>query len=332
MIIINPKEPMFPGNIFILEEDLSIGQIDGTEEYSFAYLWDIIVDENENIYTINFTGSETQLKVFDRFGKYVRTIGRMGQGPGEFAEAVRLQITPNNELMVMDRRSLKLIFFSLNGIYLRAASFNGVQALDVQVNSNGNYFFYSPEFQRQKINNSYYAANKLELFGPDLKFIKLIARDEFRNIQGSISPPWMIIRFPSIDFAICCFSETYELQIYDLNGHLVQKISKDFDPVEIDEYEKEKRDLIGRKGVPKYFPAFEDLSIDEEGRIYVQTFERQLDKDEFYFDVFDSGGKYIAKIPLKTLPAYWKNGKMYTFEKDENGYPYIKRYKVTWNY
>ncbi|MCJ7579585.1 MAG: 6-bladed beta-propeller [Candidatus Aminicenantes bacterium] len=331
-IVKNPKESMFQGEIFTLEEDLSIGQIEGTEEYRFGYLWKMLVDEKENIYIINYAGSEMQIKVFDRLGTYIRSIGRMGQGPGEFTQASRLQITPNNELMVLDTNSSKLIYFSLDGDFLRRAPFLGVRASNVQVNSNGNYFFFSAEYQGQRVSEAIYAANKLELFGPDLNFIKLIAKDEYRDIHGSIAPPWMIIRFPSIDLAICGFSETYELQIYDLNGHLVQKIFKDFDPVEIDEYEKEKRDWTRAKGLPKYFPAFEDLSVDEEGRIYVQTFERQMDKDEFYFDVFEPDGKYIAKIPLKTFPEYWKNGKMYTFEEDENGYLYIKRYKVAWNH
>ncbi|MCJ7618344.1 MAG: 6-bladed beta-propeller [Desulfobacterales bacterium] len=331
-IVKNPKEPMFQGSIFKLEEDLSIGQIEGTEEYSFAYIWDIIVDENENIYTINFTGSETQIKVFDRLGKYVKTIGRMGQGPGEFTQAVHLQITPNDELMVHDRDSHKLTFFSMDGKYLRTALYMGENVMNVQVNSNGNHFFYTAEFQRHNVSNSWYAANKLELFGPDLNFIKLVAKDEFRNVQGAISPPWMLIRFPSSDLAICGLSESYEFQIYDIKGQIAQIISRDFDPVEINKYEKEKRDLTKRKGLPKYFPAFEDFSVDENGRIFVQTNERQMDNDEFYFDVFEPDGKYIAKIPLKTFPEYWKNGKMYTAEEDENGYLYIKRYKVIWNY
>ena len=33
VIVKNPKEPMIQGDIFTLEEDLSIGQIDGTEDY-----------------------------------------------------------------------------------------------------------------------------------------------------------------------------------------------------------------------------------------------------------------------------------------------------------
>lgn len=332
VIVKNPKESMIQGDIFSIEEDLSIGQIEGTKEYMFGYLGGIVVDEKENIYVDDRDGSEIIIKVFDKSGKYIRNIGRMGQGPGEFTSVNHLQITPNNELMVIDTNSSKLIFFSLDGDYLRRAPYLGVRALKIQVNSDGNYFFYSMEYQGQRVSEAIYAANKLELFGPDLNFIKLVAKDEYRDIHGSIAPPWMIVRFPSTDLAICGFSETYELQIYDLNGHLVQKIFKDFDPVEINEYEKEKRDWTRRKGLPRYFPAFEDLSVDEEGRIYVQTFERQMDKDEFYFDVFEPDGKYIAKIPLKTFPEYWKNGKMYTFEEDENGFLYIKRYKVTWNY
>ncbi len=330
--VINPKEPMFQGNIFTLEEDLSIGQIEGTEEYMFEYLWTILVDEKENIYTIIRTGRETQIRVFDRLGTYIRSIGSQGQGPGEFSFVGNFQITPNNKLMVIDTNASKLSFFSLDGDYLRRTPYLGVRVNNVQINSNGNYFLYSSEYQGQRIPGSLYSANKLELFGPDFNFIKLVVKDEYRNIDGAIAPPWMIIRFPSTDLAICGFSEIYEFQIYDLNGHLVQKISKDFDPVEINEYEKEKRNWTERKGLPKYLPAFQDFSVDEDGRIYVQTFERHLDKDEFYFDVFESDGKYITKIPLKILPKYWKNGKMYAAEEDENGYLYIKRYKVTWNY
>ena len=53
---------------------------------------------------------------------------------------------------------------------------------------------------------------------------------------------------------------------------------------------------------------------------------------KFYFDVFNTEGKYIAKVPLNALPQYWKNRKMYTIEEDEDGYQYVKRYKVTWKY
>jgi hypothetical protein len=42
-------------------------------------------------------------------------------------------------------------------------------------------------------------------------------------------------------------------------------------------------------------------------------------------------GKYIVKIPLKSLPRVLKNGRFYTIEEDEEGYQVIKRYKVIWD-
>jgi len=330
-IVKNPKEPMYGPDSFISEEELSIGQADGPEDYMFGYIRHIAVDEKQNVYVSDAIGSKTQIRVFDKSGEYIRTIGRMGQGPGEFNQVSNFQITPNNELMIHDRFTFKLIFFTLDGDYIRTAFYRGVQAAYVQVNTKGNYFFSAYEFQRQKVANSYYAAGKVEEFGPDLNFIKLIAKDEYRDVMGPLEPPAMVIRFPSSDSVICGLSETYEFQIFDINGRMVKKVSRDFDPVEISEYEKEKRNLRGN-GLPKYFRAFYNFSVDEDGRIFVQTYERQTDEDKFYFDVFDPDGKYVAKIPLNTLPKYWKNGKMYTSEEDENGYVYIKRYEVAWNY
>ncbi len=58
-------------------------------------------------------------------------------------------------------------------------------------------------------------------------------------------------------------------------------------------------------------------------------------KDPMYGeDVFDSEGKYIAKIPMSARlnsASVWKNNKLYTIEEDEEGFQTIKRYNVAWN-
>ncbi len=46
---------------------------------------------------------------------------------------------------------------------------------------------------------------------------------------------------------------------------------------------------------------------------------------------FDPEGKYIAKVLFNiNSPLFFKKGKLYTIEEDEDGYQYVKRYKVTW--
>ncbi|MHA2053788.1 MAG: 6-bladed beta-propeller, partial [Candidatus Hodarchaeales archaeon] len=87
---------------------------------------------------------------------------------------------------------------------------------------------------------------------------------------------------------------------------------------------------------PNYFPAFRDISVDEKGRIFLRTYEKVKDKENFfYFDVFDSEGKHIAKVPMfvsLNRPFVWKNNKLYTVDEDEEGFQVVKRYKVTWKY
>jgi hypothetical protein len=84
--------------------------------------------------------------------------------------------------------------------------------------------------------------------------------------------------------------------------------------------------------VPHNHLAFMNLSVDDKGRIFLGTYEKVKVGEGYYYDVFDSEGKYLAKIPLMVRPQVWKKGKLYTIEEDEDGYQFVKRYKVTWNY
>jgi len=328
-VVKNPEGPMYGEEVFGLKEELSIGAAEGAEESTFLDAREVAVDDCEKIFVSD--GKGVHIKVFDKLGNFITIIGRQGQGPGEFGQITHIQITPRNELMVYDRRSFKLTFFSLDGNYVRTIHLKGIQDLRIRENSNGNYFVSTVEFQGQYSTNSFRSSTEIREYGPDLAFIKTIARDKFRDGNVPLRHS-MIARFPSFDTIICGYTDFYEFHIINLEGEIVQKVSKEYEPIAISEEEKEKRGLTRAKGIPGYFPAFQDFSVDEEGRIYVQTFERQGDGDQFYYDVFDLDGRFIAKVRLNAFPQCWKNGKMYTIEEDENGYQYVKRYKVTWRY
>ena len=80
--------------------------------------------------------------------------------------------------------------------------------------------------------------------------------------------------------------------------------------------------------VPKFHPALGEITADEEGRMYVQSWERTEKMNGYYYDIFDPEGRYVAKIPLHFSPTVWKNGKVYAIEVDESGFQVVKRYKV----
>jgi len=60
-----------------------------------------------------------RIQVFDKSGKFVHTIGKKGQGPGEFSSPVALWIdSKNKSVYVADYRSMKIVIFSMDGKYL----------------------------------------------------------------------------------------------------------------------------------------------------------------------------------------------------------------------
>ena len=81
---------------------------------------------------------------------------------------------------------------------------------------------------------------------------------------------------------------------------------------------------------PKMFPPFQLFTLDEKGRIFVRTWEKGKEKDEFIHDIFDSEGLFIAQFTSKINVSVWKNGKAYAIDENEEGFNIIKKYLVRW--
>ena len=80
-VIKNPLEPLYGEITFELEKDLSIGKRDN-EMYRFSKVRNVAVDREGNIYVVDMNNNRIQ--VFDEQGIYVQTIGKKGEGKGEF--------------------------------------------------------------------------------------------------------------------------------------------------------------------------------------------------------------------------------------------------------
>lgn len=70
----------------------------------------IAVDKNKNVYISDMYSHN--IKVFDAAGKYLRTIGRKGQGPGDLYRPQQMTFTPMGELVVHENGSLRLQYFN----------------------------------------------------------------------------------------------------------------------------------------------------------------------------------------------------------------------------
>lgn len=82
-------------------------------EYSFDKPRDIDVDNSSNIYVAD-EGSMS-IKVFNQTGKFIKTIGRRGRGPGEFLSLRALNINSDGELLVVNGLGFRVTKFNLEG-------------------------------------------------------------------------------------------------------------------------------------------------------------------------------------------------------------------------
>lgn len=329
-VIKNPREPMYETDIFSTIEDLKIGEVEGDKNYMFSQIRALVVDNDENIYVADF--KETHIKIFNKNGEFIKVFGKQGQGPGEIGRIRSMHLTANNELLILDSSNRKILYFSLNGDFVRSIDYSKTMALRAISDSHENIYIVTAILDPP---NSRYELLKYDSsFNLIAKFSKIPSADPSRPLNPFA--PIFYFKVMENDCLLYGYPETYELKVYNPEGKVFKIISKDYNPVVISEAEKKERQEGIRPGrkveFPRHFPAYRNFILDDRGLIYVQTYEKFDNTNKAIFDLFDADGRYIAKIPLDFRPLVIKKDKMYSIVSDEEGYQYVKRYKVTWNY
>lgn len=350
-VVKNPIEPKYGEDVFSLEEELSIGGNEKREEYLLGYTVSMAVNNNGDIYILDI--QQKNIRVFDSEGKYLKTIGRPGQGPGELEMPTQIQINSRDELVVFDLRRRSLESFSLDGEFLRRTSLIKVERpTRIIIDSNGDFICYMGiiEDQQPKVALMKYDSNQekefvITKFDPYSQSV-----DVFSPYKYTILRPGLLFNVDKENNIVWAVSSDYELKITNPKGEIIKKIAKDYIPVEITEDDKKEiifnryrtETVPSEKNIvfPKYFYPIDGsstigISTDEKGNIFVRTYEKVKEGNGDYYDVFDSDGYFITKVLLNAvpeLPIIWEKNKLYTIEEDEEGFQMIKRYKVNWKY
>lgn len=335
VVVENPASPIHRNAALSLEEELSIGREDAGEEYLFSDIPGFDVSDEGRIYVIN--QPDANVRVFDRNGLFLKTIGRKGQGPGEMEMPVYIQIGVGRDIFIFDYMGYRGLYFNSAGEFLRQQPSLGT-FMPVRMDSQGKIIgmeILAPPPLGGKV---------IKAYGPDLRPLFEIAKEEqgLKNVFDIGRPACYCVVKPD-DSIVWGDSKEYILNVLDSEGRQIRRITKPYDPVPISNEDREsisKRyaDAV-RYGMKvefrSHYPAFAGIFADDSGRILVKTYERsESDKDSFYFDVFDPEGRFYAKVPIKVnldRLSVWKNGKLYAHEMDPEGFPNIKRYAVVWS-
>ena len=337
-VVKNPIKPLYGEDVLELSEELTIGVAEGKEEYMFQMVRDIDADAQGNIYVVE--GRLSHVCVFDENGKYIRTIGSKGQGPGELQMPIYVQVTDNDEIAVHDYSGQRLSHFSIDGAFLRQVSTSSTRSpfIPIRIDPQGHIATIAA-FGPPPV-----GGKQLRYFNANLELISTITKEE-RDMRKTFDigkPTWFCDVSPS-GRIFWGDSKEYVINILNRDCTLIRRITKKHKPHAItaedrDSYRERYASALER-GLKiefrSHYPAFGEINVDEEERIFVRTFKKVEGRDNrYYHDVFDAEGKYITTVPIRSnlsREAVWKNNKLYTIEMNEEGYQQVKRYRVTWN-
>ena len=331
VVVKNPNKPLYGAGVFSLEQDFAIGG-EESANYVFADITSVAVSSGGTIFVLD--QKDMNVKIFDRDGKFLRTFGKAGEGPGEFSMPMSIHCAARDEILVVDM-SRRLSFFKLSGEFVRTVSAGSLYLMDARPDSAGNFFVYlivreeaNPRYELRKVDGGL-----KDLFAVESSPLSNSERDGF-------NPFFPILRWALLpgDRVVCGYAVNYEFRIHDAAGRIVHKIRMDPDPVPISKEDIEERTkgthptLLQNMKIPKHYPAFRYFVTDDEDRIYVLTWERPPGRKGFYFDVFDREGRYIVRTVLPVILPLIRKGLLYAAEETAEGDPVLKRYKVAWKF
>jgi len=344
-IVKNPSDPVYGEILFELEKDLSIGREDD-DNYLFYDPRNIAVDEQGNIFILE--RGNCRIQKFDKNGKYLQTIGKKGQGPGEFERPYSLFLDQNNNIYVSDRR--KIHFFNHTGEFVKTIPLSD-QVNDFWVSPEGNIFgLITTRVERErtklvvKMNSEGKILDNIAQFAE----VSQVMRKSGNVVQTfSITHtynPSLYLVFSNDSQIFYGDSSEYSFSRINLDGEVELIVKKEEPFHAISQKEKDKiydgfSELIKQwpAGVvedavqfPVHRPFFDRILLDEKGRIFIKKAKPVLDETEnVEFDIFNREGYYLYSTNLPFSPEVIKKGHCYDLStSDETGEVKIIRYTI----
>jgi len=301
--------------------------------------FEIRVDKNGFVFVLDW--GDTCIRVFDASGKFVRQIGRKGQGPGDFDIPCWFDLDAEGRVHVLDGRSLRITRFDRDGKYL--ASFRIEKfASQIRLDSSGRIFCaetsrgeseLSTEFRKiqQTISIVRYdpdGKNPVRI-GPFKADVIVMKTDAKGGVFSGSSPSapttgWSVAPDGRIWAG---YNGTYEIGVFDPDGKPLFRFGREFKPLHNKGFDKITPENRKTTILPEDFPAFaQDFFFDDAGNAWFRMFKNEEDKN-FRFDVFSPEGVYLKQIVVPFRIYRVLGDRMIGLVDSEEGFKVLKCYR-----
>jgi hypothetical protein len=325
--VTNPAKPS-EGSIAITPHELWRAGGDDDEDVLFGVLGSVDIDAQGDVYALDVQLS--QVHVFSRDGQLLRTIGREGEGPGEFRRASQMFLTPDGNVAVLQRMPGKLVLLTPDG--KPAGDFHGPEGSDggtISYSEGGvagdSYVLGTSEFaQRDGKLSLTRALVVLDLSGKagatiytethtrDMASMMSVDEKETRGLLWAAGPDGRVYTSENFD--------GYEIKCFSPDGKLVRVIEREYTHRTRNKQEMEDnkpRIMMRREGGRAVQPEAKASPTDRDvlrliprpdGTLWVLSSRGANDQPAgtlVTLDVFDAAGHYVREVALR-VPADFK--------------------------
>lgn len=334
------KNPAFPKEGVIkyrFDEEFSIGNGGEYTEVVLNRPIDLQLDSQGFIYVMDW--GNTNIKVFDQSGNQVRTVGKKGQGPGEFDTPADFKIGQNDRIVLLDSRQHRISILDTDGSYISGFRIEGF-CYELDVDANSRIYLSALDFPEPEIFNvSQLIERHKTVFRVDANgenrfdFGKYRAEKQLRKVtqtsrgistlsltsHEAYRTVWMISPDQRLFMG---YNQDYSISVYDLDYNLLFKFGRDFTPIKHPEYSPD-------KGHPEYYPAFYSryFFFDDEENLWLRQYTEE-DTEFSIYDIFSPEGVYLKQVHVPHHIYELRKGKAYTIVRTEDDFLVVKCFQM----
>ena len=329
-VIGNPAEPMEPVIESTPKELWRIGGDTDDEDEFFGVISQILSDDAGNVYLLDSQLNE--IKVFTPDGEYLRSLGREGEGPGEFRRPSDLFLAPDGNVAVMQRMPGKIVLLSTEGDPVGNYPLPETDGMRMFFGGRraGDDVVLSAATMKRKEAGMDFISSLIRIDATGKETVKYTEREDSRSFNTMESDEKTFGRngqtwttdfegrvYTSDDF------DNYSINVWGTDGTLERVIEREYDHRMRSKEEKERatprvrmRGRHGRGGEMKFKMSDWDRDIQriyprDDGTLWVLSSHGAFDaKDGTIgtFDIFDAEGRFTNQITLKGDGDFYNDG------------------------
>lgn len=334
-------------------EELRIGSVDEVGPELFGQVAAVEVDPAGRLWVLE--GQAQEIRVFDRDGRYVRTIGRKGGGPGEFNQPIGMAWDPSGRLWVLDPQNNRISVIDTAGTFVTSHPAIGGWIYNPWpggFDTAGTFYTYVPDVGAQDFSMLMVrydtAMHPLDTLRPP----RYPGEPEFFEVRSERGTMRTGVPFgPGLEWELttagdfwAALTGPYELYRLSGKGDTARRVTRAFDAVSVtaEDVDSAVADLewftsqggkVDRSKIPGTKPALRGLFVADDGYLWAAPTTRDRADQGHVFDIFDPEGRYLGLVRLPFAlssypPPVIRDGMIVGVTEDELEVPFVVRARI----